>query len=103
MNDWSRRNLLRAPAGAAVGAAVAVPMTALSGSATAAELAEPAEFSGLSGGGGGADGAGIGPVMFCVHDAQRGEVSILHGTDEVIVSDRQLVTRILQAVGSRLS
>ena len=103
MNDWSRRNLLRATAGAAVGAAVAVPMTALSGSANAAELAGPAEFSGLSGGGGGADGAGIGPVMFCVHDAQRGEVSILHGTDEVIVSDRQLVTRILQAASSRLS
>ena len=99
MKDWSRRNLLRAGAGAAVGAAVAVPMTALSGSATAAELAEPAEFSGLSGGGGGADGAGIGPVMFCVHDAQRGEVSILHGTNEVIVTDRQLVNRILQAAG----
>lgn len=103
MKDWSRRNLLRATAGAAVGAAVAVPMTALSGTASAAEPPEPSEFSGLSGGGGGADGAGIGPVMFCVHDAQRSEVSILHGTDEVIVTDRQLVTRILQAAGSRLS
>jgi hypothetical protein len=38
-----------------------------------------------------------GPVMFCVHDAQRGEVSILHGTSEVIVTDRQLVARILSA------
>ena len=100
MNDWSRRNLLRATAGAAVGAAVAVPMTALSGSATAAEPSEPPEFRGLSGDAG---GSGAGPVMFCVHDAQRGEVSILHGTNEVIVSDRQLVTRILQAAGSRLS
>jgi HD-like signal output (HDOD) protein len=38
--------------------------------------------------------------MFCIHDAQRGEVSILHGTDEVIVHDRQLVARILQAANS---
>jgi hypothetical protein len=99
MKDWSRRNLLRATAGAAVGAAVAVPMTALSGTASAAEPPEPSEFSGLSGGAGGADSAGIGPVMFCVHDAQRGEVSILHGTNEVIVTDRQLVNRILHAAG----
>jgi hypothetical protein len=40
------------------------------------------------------------PVMFCVHDAQRGEVSILHGSNEVIVRDRQLVARILTAAGS---
>jgi hypothetical protein len=38
--------------------------------------------------------------MFCIHDAQRGEVSILHGTNEVIVHDRQLVERIIQAAGS---
>jgi hypothetical protein len=40
------------------------------------------------------------PVMFCIHDAQAGEVSILHGTTEVIVRDRQLVSRILTAAGS---
>ena len=96
MKDWSRRNLLRAGAGAAVGAAVAVPMTALSGTALAVEPAAAAEFPEFSAGSRGAD---IGPVMFCVHDAQRGEVSILHGTNEVIVTDRQLVNRILQAAG----
>lgn len=95
MKDWSRRNLLRATAGAAV----AVPMTALSGTASAAEPPELSEFAGFSGLSGGTDGAGIGPVMFCVHDAQRGEVSILHGTNEVIVTDPQLVNRILQAAG----
>lgn len=100
MKDWSRRNLLRASAGAAVGAAVAVPMTALSGTAVAVESAAAAEFPGFSAGFGNAD---IGPVMFCVHDAQRGEVSILHGTDEVIVTDRELVNRILHSAGSRLS
>ena len=39
MKDWSRRNLLRSTAGAALGVAVAVPMTALSGTAAAAEPA----------------------------------------------------------------
>jgi len=105
MRDWSRRNLLRATAGAAVGAAVAVPMTAvpmtaLSGTASAAEMPELDGFSGFSGASVGAD---LGPVMFCVHDAHLGEVSILHGMDEVIVTDRQLVDRILHAAGSRLS
>jgi hypothetical protein len=37
------------------------------------------------------------PVMFCVHDAKRGEVSILHGTNEVVVKDPQLVRRVLSA------
>ena len=89
MKDWSRRNLLRTGAGAAVGAAVAVEPVA-------AEPAAAADVAGFSAAPGGAD---IGPVMFCVHDAQRGEVSILHGTNEVIVTDRQLVNRILQAAG----
>jgi hypothetical protein len=95
MKDWSRRNLLRTTAGAALGAAVAVPMTSLSGTAGAAEpaaSAELVEFRDFSG-----------PVMFCVHDAERGEVSILHGTDEVIVTDRRLVDRIMSVAGSRLA
>ena len=37
------------------------------------------------------------PVMFCVHDAKLGEVAILHGTDEVVVKDPQLVRRVLRA------
>ena len=46
-----------------------------------------------------ADGFDIGhePVMFCVHDAKLGEVSILHGTNEVVVKDPQLVRRVLSA------
>ncbi len=35
--------------------------------------------------------------MFCVHDAKLGEVSILHGTNEVVVKDPQLVRRVLSA------
>ena len=95
MKDWSRRHVLRATAGAAI----AVPMAALgSGTAIAAEsTGDTAPGPRWSGGDGSAD---VGPVMFCIHDAQRGEVSILHGTDEVIVHDRQLVARIMQAAHS---
>ncbi len=39
--------------------------------------------------------------MFCVHDADRGEVSILHGESEVIVSDRRLVAQIMKAASVR--
>ncbi|MEP6561853.1 MAG: hypothetical protein ABJD68_12375 [Nakamurella sp.] len=90
MKDWSRRNMLRATAGAAI----AVPMAAL--------VSTPASAAVGGGSASGADSAPPpvtleGPVMFCVHDAQRGEVSILHGTTEVIVTDRQLVARILSA------
>jgi|SRR6478752_3537291 hypothetical protein len=89
MNDWSRRNLLRATAGAAV----AVPMAALGGSvATAAPRPSSGDAQSPDG-----PVDVRGPVMFCVHDAHRGEVSILHGTTEVIVQDRQLVARILTA------
>jgi hypothetical protein len=38
--------------------------------------------------------------MFCVHDARTGEVSILHGTSEVVVTDHQLVARILSAAAT---
>jgi hypothetical protein len=46
-----------------------------------------------------ADGFDVGrePVMFCVHDAKLGEVSILQGTKEVVVKDPQLVRRIMHA------
>jgi hypothetical protein len=101
MKDWSRRHVLRATAGAAI----AVPMAALGGGLAGA--AQPAagslpqssgpQFSAATA------SANAGPVMFCIHDAQRGEVSILHGTDEVIVHDRQLVARIIQAANSSAS
>ena len=94
MNEWSRRSLLRVSAGAAV----AVPMAALG--STTASAGTPAAAAA------GANSTAVAaalpdePVMFCIHDAQRGEVSILHGSNEVIVRDRQLVARILTAAGS---
>ena len=96
MSTWSRRDLLRVTAGAA---AVAVPMGALSRQAAAA----PAAANAVEGADSAVDGfgmfanAGHEPVMFCVHDAKLGEVSILHGTNEVVVKDPQLVRRIMHA------
>jgi hypothetical protein len=43
------------------------------------------------------DRAGNEPVMFFIHDAQRGEVSILRGKSEVVITDRRLVGRLLRA------
>lgn len=97
MKEWSRRNVLRATAGAAV----AVPMAALGGGLASGGEPGRASTGGYPEWSGAA--ADLGPVMFCIHDAQRGEVSILHGTDEVIVHDRQLVARVLQAAGSQLA
>ena len=93
----SRRDLLRASAGAA---AVAVPMSALgsqvAGAAAAAERA-PSTAGAASAAGATSGPDLVGPVMFSVLDARRGDVSILHGTSEVIVRDRQLVERIMHA------
>ena len=95
MSDLSRRDLLRASAGAAV---VAVPMAALGSSAVAAAATR---YEGALAATSEPVAAADGPVMFCVHDARRGEVSILHGTDEVVVRDKQLVDRILRAAAVR--
>jgi hypothetical protein len=97
MAEWSRRSLLRVSAGAAV----AVPMAALGSTrASAGTRAAAAAGTGPTAATNVAASTADGPVMFCVHDAQRGEVSILHGSNEVIVRDRQLVARILTAAGS---
>ena len=97
MSGMSRRDLLRASAGAA---AVAVPMSAL-GSQVAGAAAAPERDPGATDAAVAASATGgpdlVGPVMFSVLDAGRGEVSILHGTSEVIVRDRQLVERIMRA------
>ena len=38
-----------------------------------------------------------GPLMVCVRDADGGDVSILHGTEEIVVRDRHLVAKIVRA------
>ena len=99
MSGMSRRDLLRASATAA---AVAVPMSALgsqvAGAATVAERGPGTADAAAHGASAVTTTADlVGPVMFSVLDADRGEVSILHGTSEVIVRDRQLVERIMRA------
>ena len=89
MAGMSRRDLLRASAGAA---AVAVPMSALSTGGMAAAAEHVADDATL---------ANAGPVVFSIKDPSRGEVSVLHGSDEVVVRDRQLVARIMRAATSR--
>ena len=97
MSQWSRRDLLKraGAASAAAGAAVALnPGGAFAASTargqqsaddTALDAAEAAAVS--------ADG----PLMVCIRDAQGGDVSILHGTEEVVVRDRRLVAKIVRA------
>jgi hypothetical protein len=104
MSGMSRRDLLRASAGAA---AVAVPMSVLSsrgaGASRAPESAGAATVAGVASAAattGSSDVASYdvsGPVIFSVRDPRVGEVSILHGDAEVIVRDRQLVDRIMRA------
>ena len=90
MSGMSRRDLLRASAGAA---AVAVPMSALSAGGIAAasgaanRVADEAALT----------ETGAGPVIFSNTNPAKGEVSVLQGTNEVVVHDRQLVARILRA------
>ena len=93
MSDLSRRTLLRASAGVA---AIAVPMSALaacdpSPTSPAAEPdLKPEELEAF----------GAGTVVFHVRDAAKGEVSILQGSNEVVVNDKQLVARVIRAANA---
>ena len=87
MHRLTRRDVLRASAGAAA----AVPIAALGvDAAEAAPVPERHDKELL-------ERAGNRPLLFAIHDPQRGEVSILRGTKEVIVKDRRLVARLLRA------
>lgn len=97
MSYWSRRDMLRLSAGAA---AVAVPITALSvvsGGSSASSPAPTKPIKKLTEAE--IKRSGTGRVMLCVHDASRGEISILQGTREVIVKDHQLVAQVMRAAG----
>ena len=95
MNDLSRRDLLRVSATAAV---VAVPMAALAGTPANAAVRDADDVELDSG-----ESLGSAPVMFRIHNAAAGEVSILHGESEVIVTDRKLVAQITKAARVRQS
>lgn len=106
MPHLTRRDLIKASAGAA---AIAVPGAALVGSEGIAQgkhrplaidpsLGDPSLDDELWDDDG--DDAG-GPMMFFVHDAELGEVSILQGTSEVVVNDHRLVQRLMATSPSR--
>ena len=97
MSRWTRRDLLRATAASA---AVAVPAVGLARQqpppprrAPGAAADDPEAFDAAEA----AEVTAAGPLMVCVHDAEGGNVSILHGTEEIVVSDRRLVSRIVRA------
>jgi hypothetical protein len=83
----TRRDVLRASAGAAA----AVPVAALGVNAASATPQTDREDLAIL------DRAGHEPVMFFIHDVKRGEVSILRGQNEVVITDRRLVGRLLRA------
>ncbi|MDQ3738367.1 MAG: twin-arginine translocation signal domain-containing protein [Actinomycetota bacterium] len=94
MSYWSRRDVLRLSAGAA---AVAVPLTAVSVISGGSSASPPTPAKRLTEAE--IKRSGTGRVMLCVHDASRGEVSILQGKREVIVKDHQLVAQVMRAAG----
>ncbi len=81
----TRLSFLKASAGAAAGAAaVAIPAAVVAeqqkGQVTDPTTPNPRE-----------------PVMAYVRDARRGEVTLMHGTNETTYRDPQLVKRLLDA------
>ena len=91
MEDLSRRKFLLASGAAATGAAVAVtPKLVESITDKPGEIATPATP------------APSDPVMAYVHDAARGEVTVMSGTDETTYRDPALVKRLLDAAPAPL-
>jgi hypothetical protein len=81
----TRLSFIKASAGVAAGvAAVGVPAAALSHE-EGREIPKPASPAPRE------------PVMAYVHDAQRGEVTVMSGTGEVTYRDRALVKRLMAA------
>lgn len=81
MKDATRRGFLAA-SGAGVATVAVAPIAFASGSSTQDTTA--------------ADGqpAGTGPLVVLVHDAGRGEVTVMRGQQEVVVHDPSLVRAI---------
>jgi hypothetical protein len=77
---------MRASAGVAAGvAAVSLPAAAALAKDDAGVVTEPSSLTPSE------------PVMAYVHDAERGEVTVLSGTGETTYRDRALVKRLLAA------
>jgi hypothetical protein len=104
MSGLSRRTFLGASAGVlAAGAAVAaVPLTHASHHSSEDNSGTPAANASKQSAlpdsaDAGSLAAGNEPVMLHIRDAKRGEVAMLSGTNEVVFTDRNLVSQILRA------
>jgi hypothetical protein len=82
----TRLSFLKASAGAAVGAAaVGIPAAAALSEHNSRVVTEPSSPTPPE------------PVVAYVRDANKGEVTVMHGTNETTYRDRSLVKRLLQA------
>jgi len=82
----TRLSFLKASAGAAAGAAaIGVPAAAALAGEKKGEIAEPSSPNPQE------------PVMAYVRDAERGEVTVMSGTNETTYRDRSLAKRLLDA------
>ena len=79
MSDTSRRKFLAATGAGAVAGTVAVTGTATAASPRVGSAREP--------------------VVAYVHDHRLAEIRLLVGEREIVINDRDLVTRILNAAG----
>jgi hypothetical protein len=95
MSGLSRRTFLHASAAAAAAAAV----LATPGAAGAADSAEASGSAGPAGSllGSSSAAAPSEPLIVHIRDASTGEVSVLHGTSEVVYHDPELVRRVVRA------
>ena len=91
----SRRNLIRAAAGLGAGAAIGLPAVVFltkSDAGPASGLQADAATVG--------DGLGVRfdqPLVAYVRDAAAGEVVVMFGASETVITDRQLVARLVGA------
>ena len=82
----TRLSFIKASAGAAAGAAaIGVPAAAVLSNEKKGEVTEPSSQNPRE------------PVMAYVRDAERGEVTVMSGTNETTYRDRALAKRLLDA------
>ena len=98
-NGLSRRDILKAAGALSAGAAVGVPALVFLGGVTGGGD----HHTTVTGGNGAASAqpsatGSSQPLVAFVRDASRGEVSIMYGTQEVVLKDPQLVARLMGAV-----
>ncbi len=92
--DVDRRSFIKAGGGAAAGVALAAGGVAITRGATGPVPVQMLEPTG---------GAPKEPIMAYVHDAQRGEVTVLAGTSETTYRDPDLAKRLVTAASRQLT